>query len=502
MVHSEDGDSYIGVLLKSFQNISQVGKKRSSGSSKSNNFKPINSTSTTSLNSKTGPISSIGKDHNKEISLDFSENDLQKLLSSPDINNIDSKDLLKAATVVKVPPTPNPAAAVITLLASKISALEGELETVGKEMAENIKREVDLEMELDNVVTQKEEEIQVATKPLVIKISQLEADILQYKKMNSISSLDNIPSSTGSSRDLLNNKKQNAETEFNQLKLELEELKKSNENKSNEINELNEIIKNLEKQRDEQGKILDEHQKGAQVFIKDMASEREQWRQKEQDIILNHESIELKMKQKESELSAVQDELMSTIKEKQTMKQKLRLIENELAKTIDEKRKLSDQLTDTKRQLDKFKEQIKSIKLMGNDEDNDNNNDDELLYKKMDKYKQESEVLQQQLETLNKKLSEKDDEQHNLIQTLEKATLQTEKTVVDNEAKFNTLTKDHQKTLNSLQKQHEDEIKKITDQLIEEKRITERKIKSLEMKLEDVSRYNLVFNIRELENYC
>ncbi|CAH1759888.1 4639_t:CDS:2 [Entrophospora sp. SA101] len=363
------------------------------------------------------------KDHNKEISLDFSENDLQKLLSSPDINNIDSKDLLKAATVVKVPPTPNPAAAVITLLASKISALEGELETVGKEMAENIKREVDLEMELDNVVTQKEEEIQVATKPLVIKISQLEADILQYKKMNSISSLDNIPSN-------------------------------------------------------EQGKILDEHQKGAQVFIKDMASEREQWRQKEQDIILNHESIELKMKQKESELSAVQDELMSTIKEKQTMKQKLRLIENELAKTIDEKRKLSDQLTDTKRQLDKFKEQIKSIKLM------------------------ESEVLQQQLETLNKKLSEKDDEQHNLIQTLEKATLQTEKTVVDNEAKFNTLTKDHQKTLNSLQKQHEDEIKKITDQLIEEKRITERKIKSLEMKLEDVSRYNLVFNIRELENYC
>nr|CAG8505799.1 337_t:CDS:2 [Entrophospora candida] len=363
----------------------------------------------------------------KVISLDFSENDLQKLLSSPDINNIDSKDLLKAATVVKVPPTPNPAAAVITLLASKISALEGELETVGKEMAENIKREVDLEMELDNVVTQKEEEIQVATKPLVIKISQLEADILQYKKMNSISSLDNIPS---------------------------------------------------KKQRDEQGKILDEHQKGAQVFIKDMASEREQWRQKEQDIILNHESIELKMKQKESELSAVQDELMRTIKEKQTMKQKLRLIENELAKTIDEKRKLSDQLIDTKRQLDKFKEQIKSIKLM------------------------ESEVLQQQLETLNKKLSEKDDEQHNLTQTLEKATLQTEKTVVDNEAKFNALTKDHQKTLNSLQKQHEDEIKKITDQLIEEKRITERKVKSLEMKLEDVSRYNLVFNIRELENYC
>lgn len=68
-------------------------------------------------------------------------------------------------------------AATIASLSSRITILEDELEEAGKEMAANIRREVELQMELDCVLAQKEEDIQAATEPLVNKISQLEAEL-------------------------------------------------------------------------------------------------------------------------------------------------------------------------------------------------------------------------------------------------------------------------------------------------------------------------------------
>ncbi|CAB4411920.1 unnamed protein product [Rhizophagus irregularis] len=146
---------------------------------------------------------------------------------------------------------------------------------------------------------------------------------------------------------------------------------------------LKETTENLDKQKDALSKLLEEHQNGMQTLMKDMASEREVWRQKEADLITNHESMESEFKQKGSELIIVREELEIARSERQTMKQKLidvgkekvaadikvreletekKKIEGDLSKISEEKSRLSSQLTDARKQLDRLKEQFKDLK--------------------------------------------------------------------------------------------------------------------------------------------
>ncbi|CAJ0921154.1 2243_t:CDS:10, partial [Entrophospora sp. SA101] len=603
-------------------NTSSNSRERNSSSNKSNNFKKINSITITPINSKARPTS-IVKDHSKAVSLDSSsENELKKLLSTTDINKINSKDLVKAATVIQASPTPSTASAAMVLLASKISALENELETVGKEMAENIKREVDLEFELDSVIIKKEEEIQAVTKPLVTRISQLEADLLQYKKSySSTFSLDDISSSTRSSREhsdffsevnspnsastsintthnfmfydkllkdninasnenyhdiesikqeladkhfnelekvknelseqfkkkeerikvelkerfeiekkeLLGNyynekesidfeenqklkdqldDKEKIETEFDQLKFEFDQINFEKdqivikfEGLNNKINELEHLNENLETLREEieslrkRNKDLDELESSCnelktkneefQAKNTKISSELFELTKELERIEVERQLLEEDIKDLNEEKSQLIDEKEELIKVVQTLEEEKLALKGDIVEAQGAHDKVADvlkfmkvewenQYKNLRSEFIKSESRIKNLErqreLQGKmlDEQDIIIPNNESLYKNIYTYKQELEVLQQQLETSNKKISEKDDEQYNLIQTLEK-------TVMDCEAKFDTLKKDHQKALNSLRKQHEDEIKNITTEMQKKLELMEKK---------------------------
>ncbi|CAJ0843497.1 4695_t:CDS:2 [Entrophospora sp. SA101] len=364
---------------------------------------------------------------------------------------------------------------------SKISRKLGDVENE-RELLE--KDNQDLNEEKSQLIDEKQE--------LIKEIERLKEEIQnsEEEKLALKSDLVEVQGAHKTVADVLKFMKVEWETQYQTLKAEcnesqerikeLQELAESNNAKSNETNRLEEIIQDLQRQKKAQDIILDEHQKGMQTLMKDTASEREQWRQKEQDFIQSYESIELQMNQKESELNIIRDELENAIKDKKVMKEKLinvgrekvvadsdkKRIENELAKTLEEKRNLSSQLIDARRQLDRFKEQLKSIKIMEKNIERDNNNSNNEL---LSKQKQELDVLQQQLVSLNKQLSIKDDEQHDLIQTVEQLTLRTEQTAATYKSK-----------ISALQKQHEEELKSLTTDM-------QAKLESLEKKQKNQS---------------
>nr|CAG8532144.1 6387_t:CDS:10 [Entrophospora candida] len=318
---------------------------------------------------------------------------------------------------------------------SKISKKLGDVENE-RELLE--KDNQDLNEEKSQLIDEKQE--------LIKEIERLKEEIQnsEEEKLALKSDLVEVQGAHKTVADVLKFMKVEWETQYQTLKAEcnesqerikeLQELAESNNAKSNETSGLEEIIKDLQRQKKAQDIILDEHQKGMQTLMKDTASEREQWRQKEQDLIQSYESIELQMNQKESELNIIRDELENAIRDKKVMKEKLinvgrekvvagsdkKRIETELAKTLEEKRNLSN-------------------------------------------------VLQQQLVSLNKQLSIKDDEQHDLIQTVEKLTLRTEQTAATYKSK-----------ISALQKQHEEEMKSLTTDM-------QKKLESLEKKQKNMS---------------
>ncbi|CAG8600676.1 7255_t:CDS:2, partial [Scutellospora calospora] len=206
------------------------------------------------------------------------------------------------------------------------------------------------------------------------------------------------------------------ETQITELRQEQDRLKLN----SSKIEEITDKLQAVENQKSALSKIFVDQQNSVQMFMKGMAAEREEWQQREAELVDHQTTINNALKKSESEVKSLKQELNITLIDKQTMKQKLievgkekmlvdvriRELESEkkkfgskLTKLTDDKLKLTNQLTDSKKLLDKNKAQIA---------------------------------------TLTKKLAETDVEQRKIIQTFEKSMVQSEKTCANLMNKLNT----------------------------------------------------------------
>ncbi|GBC02194.1 hypothetical protein RclHR1_00450029 [Rhizophagus clarus] len=130
---------------------------------------------------------------------------------------------------------------------------------------------------------------------------------------------------------------QEMESQRDKLDKELTKIKSDYNEKMKAFEELTNNVENIEKQKVSLSKLLEDHQNGMQTFMKENAAEREAWHQKESDLISNYE---LELREKDSKLEELHDELDHTRKHSEELEELLREAKEAETKQLELSQKL------------------------------------------------------------------------------------------------------------------------------------------------------------------
>ncbi|CAG8546826.1 10731_t:CDS:2 [Paraglomus occultum] len=254
-------------------------------------------------------------------------------------------------------------------LTAEVASLRSQVEELGstKDILEQDKKMKDAEIEtLKNDLSQRQEE------NLALRADIKEVEATRNKFAGVIAAMKD---EWEHSYQLLKNKFSEAEQQRDKLQArvielengsnsEIEQLKSSLSEKAREIEQATAKFQAAEKQKDILSKMLEEHQNGMQTIMKDMAADREQWTEKENEMALSLKEKDRILSEKLSLLEAartdkeaMKQKLIEVGREKVSVDNRIRELEGEKKKIEEDMKKLESRLTDKTREYDRLKEQ-------------------------------------------------------------------------------------------------------------------------------------------------
>ncbi|CAG8743687.1 970_t:CDS:2, partial [Dentiscutata erythropus] len=256
------------------------------------------------------------------------------------------------------------------------------------------------------------------------------------------------------------------ESKRDKLQSELINVKIELDNKSKEL----ENSTNFEKEKDTLSKRLEEHQNGMKTFMTEFASERESWRQKEEDLISNYEC---ELMEKDLEVKEWNEKYKKVIRD----------CENSRERVITFERKVSE----AEKTISNLREQIKIMERSQREEKEKlKRRHEEAISNLREQIKIMERSQREETETFNKQVSLRMENNNSTIMKFQITELEKQIEAVKVECDMWKKELSKHKTNYSLAAYENDVLSK-------EKSELNRKVDSLEKELKELS------NVRQLE---
>jgi chromosome segregation ATPase len=174
----------------------------------------------------------------------------------------------------------------------------------------------------------------------------------------------------------------------------------------------------------------------------------------------------------------------------------MRELQSRLTDSQTENEELHSQMTDLRQKLIEKEHIVETHNRRSDSKDDDASITIMNLNKQIEKYKISQEVLEGQIVSLNKKLSEADGQRHSVIQNIDKSAEQAEKTI---SMLRNKLVK-AQNEMNVLKEQHEKEMASFTEVMQTRLETLERRQRQRNLSTSDGENVVSEQKVKELEN--